>query len=95
MKTVPGVLSVASLYLQIQHIRHSLGSLLLSCCSDMGIGVQGEPGGEVAEHTGYSLDVYSVLEGDGCEGVAEVVESDLGIGKHILNGIFKAFPVNN
>jgi hypothetical protein len=30
--------------------------------------------------------------------VAEVVEYDFGIGKHILNGIFKAFsdrPVNN
>ena len=43
----------------------------------MGIGIQGEACGEVPQHTGYRLDVYTVLQGDGCEGVAEVVESDL------------------
>lgn len=43
----------------------------------MGISVQGESGGEVAEHTGHGLDIHAVLQGDGCEGVAEVVESDL------------------
>ena len=43
----------------------------------MGIGVQGEACGEVTEHAGHRLDVYAVLQGDGCEGVAEVVESDL------------------
>ena len=44
----------------------------------MGIGVQGEPSGEVAQHAGYGLDVYAVLQGQGGEGVAEVMESDLG-----------------
>ena len=43
----------------------------------MCIGVQGEACGEVPKHTRHSLDVYSVLEGDGCKGVAEVMESDL------------------
>ena len=43
----------------------------------MGIGVQGETCGEVSQHARYRLDVYSVLECDGCEGVAEIVESDL------------------
>ena len=43
----------------------------------MGIGVQGEACGEVAQHTGYRFDVHSVLQRDGGEGVAEVVESDL------------------
>ena len=43
----------------------------------MGVGVQGESGREVPQHTGHRLDVYAVLQGDGCEGVAEVVESDL------------------
>ena len=61
----------------------------------MGIGVQGEACGEVTQHAADGLDVHAILECDGSEGVAEVVESDLGIGKHILNGIFKAFPVNN
>lgn len=44
----------------------------------MGIGVQGEPGGVMTEHTGDSFDVHAVLQGQGCEGMAEVVESDLG-----------------
>ena len=43
----------------------------------MGIGVQGEASGEVTQHAGHRLDVHSVLEGNGSEGVAEVVESDL------------------
>ena len=44
----------------------------------MGIGVQGEACGEVTQHAGHRLDIHSVLEGDGGEGVAEVMESDLG-----------------
>ena len=43
----------------------------------MGIGVQGEAGGEVTQHAGHRLNVHAVLERDGGEGVAEVVESDL------------------
>ena len=43
----------------------------------MGIGVQSEPGREVAEHAADRLDVHSILEGDGCESMAEIVESDL------------------
>ena len=35
----------------------------------MGVGVQGEACGEVAEHAGYGLDVYTVLQGQGGEGV--------------------------
>ena len=44
----------------------------------MGVGVQGEACGEVAQHTADGLDVHTVLKCDGCEGVAEVMESDLG-----------------
>ena len=43
----------------------------------MGIGVQGEASGEVTQHAGYRLDIHAVLQRDGCEGVAEIVESDL------------------
>ena len=43
----------------------------------MGIGVQGEAGREVTQHAGHRLDVYAVLQGDGCEGVAEVMEPNL------------------
>ena len=43
----------------------------------MGIGVQGEACGEVTQHTGHRLDIHSILQGDGGEGVSEVVEPDL------------------
>lgn len=35
----------------------------------MGIGVQGEPGGEVSQHAADRLDVHTVLQGDGGEGM--------------------------
>ena len=44
----------------------------------MGVGIQGKPGGEVAEHSADGFDIHAVLQGDGGEGVAEIVESDLG-----------------
>ena len=31
----------------------------------MGIGVEGEPCGKVAEHAADGLDIYAVLQGDG------------------------------
>ena len=43
----------------------------------MGIGIQGEAGGEVAQHAGHRFDVHAVLQRDGCEGMAEVMKSDL------------------
>ena len=63
--------------LHTQDISHSLGGFLLRRSRDMGICVQGEASGEVTQHAGHCLDVHSVLEGNGSEGVAEVVESDL------------------
>ena len=39
----------------------------------MGIGIQGEACREVTQHAGHCLDVYSVLEGNGSEGMAEVM----------------------
>ena len=42
----------------------------------MGIGVEGEPRGEVTQHAADGLDIHAVLESDGRKGVAEVVESD-------------------
>ena len=43
----------------------------------MGIGIQGEAGGEVTEHSADSLDIHSVLERDGGEGTPVVMKSDL------------------
>ena len=36
----------------------------------MGVGVQSEASGEVAEHTGDCLYVHDILQCDGCKGVA-------------------------
>ena len=44
----------------------------------MGVGVQGEAGGEVAKHSADSFDVHTILKCNGCEGMSEVMESDLG-----------------
>ena len=43
----------------------------------MGVGVQGETCGEVTQHAGHRLAIHAVLECDSCEGVAEIMESDL------------------
>ena len=79
--------------LNIQNIPYCIGRFLLCCRSHMGIGVQCEPGGEVAEHTGYSFYVNPILQGNGGEGMAEVVESDLwdaGSCQHLFEHIVYA-----
>ena len=70
-------LSATKPNLNTQHISHGLGGFLLCRGGDMCIGVQGEACGEVTQHAADRLDVYSVLQGDGCEGVAEIMESYL------------------
>ena len=44
----------------------------------MSVGIEGKSGGEMSQHTGYRFDVHSVLQSQCCEGVAEVMEADLG-----------------
>ena len=65
------------MHLYVQYITYRRGGFFLGRGGDMGVGVQGEACGEVAEHTADRLDVHAILEGDSCEGVAEVVESNL------------------
>ena len=43
----------------------------------MSIGVQGEACGEVTQHAADGFDVHTILQCNGGEGVAEVMESDL------------------
>ena len=43
----------------------------------MGVGVQGEACREVSQHPGHRLDVHTVLEGQGGEGVPEIVEPEV------------------
>lgn len=51
--------------LHIQHIAQRIRCLFLCGRGHMGIGVQREPSREVAEHSGYGLDIHAVLQGDG------------------------------
>ena len=63
----------------------------------MSVGVQGEAGGEVAQHTGQGLDVNAILQGYRGKGVSEVVESDLrdtGSCQHPLEHIVHAVRRN-
>ena len=61
-----------------QHTPHGLRRLPLGSTGDVGVGVQGEACGEVAQHPGHGLHIYPVLQGQGGEGVAQVVEPYLG-----------------
>ena len=65
------------LLLYLKCLPHCLSGFFLGGGCDVGVGVQSEACGEMTEHTADRLDVHSVLEGDGCKGMAEVVESNL------------------
>ena len=83
-------LSAAKPNLQAQDISHGLGGFFLCRGGDVGVGVQGEAGGEVTQHAGHRFYIHTVLQGDGGEGVAEIVEPDLwdpGSGQHSLEHI--------
>lgn len=59
----------------------------------MGISVQGEACGEVTQHAGDGLDIYAVLESQGREGMAEVMEPnfrDTGSFQYTLEHIVDA-----
>ncbi len=68
------------LFLQISHLRRSL---FLHLVCGMGVGGEGESSTAVAQHAGYGLDIDSVLQGKGREGVPEVMESELTKGNII------------
>ena len=70
-------LSATKPSLQAQDISHGLRSFFLCRGGDVSIGIQGETGGEVTEHSADSLDVHTVLECGGGEGAPEVMKSDL------------------
>ena len=50
----------------------------------MCVGVEGESGGEVAQHTGHCLDVHPVLQSQCCEGVAQAVADAFRYSKVVL-----------
>ena len=62
-------LSIVTLPSHTQHIPHGLCSLPLSRSGHMGVGVQGEACGEVAQHAADGFDIHTVLQSEGGEGV--------------------------
>ena len=56
---------------------HFLRSLLLHLPSGVGVGAEGEARIIVAEHTADGFDVHAILQCQRCEGMSEVVKSDV------------------
>ena len=52
-----------------QHTPHGLRRLSLGSTGDVGVGVQGKPCGEVAQHPGHGFHIHPVLQHQGGEGV--------------------------
>jgi len=66
-----------------QQIVHLCRCLFLYLVRGVGVGGEGESGAAVSQHTGYGFYIDSVLQGEGREGVPQVVEADVfqpGIG---------------
>ena len=61
----------------LQQVSHRCRRLFLHLVRGMGVGGKGESGAAVPQHAGYGLDIDSVLQGQGCEGVAQIVEADM------------------
>lgn len=62
----------------------------LHLVGDVCIGIQGEPGAEVAQHTGQRFHIHTAGEGHGSEGVAQIVEAHM-----LLNaGLCQQLPVD-
>lgn len=61
-----------------QYMGHGIGCLTLGGGGDVGVGVQGEAGGVVAQHTADRFHIYAILERQGSEGVSQIMEPHLG-----------------
>ena len=64
-----GVFFFLSLSDLLHEAAHGGGRLVLLLTRGVGVGPQGEPGVEVAQHRGYCFHIHTVLQGRGSEGV--------------------------
>lgn len=58
-------------------VAHGLGGLVLLLAGGVGVRPQREPGVIMPQHDRDRFDVHTVLEGQGGEGVAEIVEPEV------------------
>ena len=65
-------------------VAHGLGGFVLLLPGGVGVGAEGEPCVVVAQNGGDSLDIDAVLEGQGGEGMPEVMESEM-----LQSGVFQ------
>ena len=61
----------------LQQVSHLCRRLLLHLIRSMGVGGEGESGTAVTQHAGHGFDIDSVLQGQGCEGVPQIMEADV------------------
>ena len=59
----------------LQHISYRLRCLYLHGVGHVGVGPQGEARVGMAQHAADCSDVHAALQGDGCEGVAQIMKS--------------------
>ena len=61
----------------LHEVAHGFRCFVLLLPGGVGVGAKSESGVVVAQHTGHCLDVHAVLQCQGCEGMAEVMKSDV------------------
>ena len=96
----PAFLSGVFFFLSLQDlfhkVTHGLGSLVLFLPGGVGVGPQGEPGVEVAQHGGHCFYVYTVLQSGGGKGMAEVMKSEMlqpGVLENLLVELLPRFEL--
>ena len=72
-----GVFFFLSLSDLLHEAAHGGGRLVLLLTRGVGVGPQGEPGVEVAQHGGHCFYVYTVLQSGGGKGMAEIMKSEM------------------
>ena len=56
---------------------HGFCRLILHLSGGVGVGAEGEACVVMTQHTGDRLDVHAILQGEGGEGMTQVVEADV------------------
>ena len=83
----------------LHEVAHGGSRLVLLLASGVGVGAQGEPGVEVAQHEGYCFHIHTVLQRRGSEGVPLRYNNDkrkkplfsrgLSVCRHLFNSFSK------